>query len=334
MSVWIYYHAANTPKPGWFEAKWDEEDEVYAFTDKWIKEGTQNIRYDSGTKGKHHNEDAIRLVEINNPNNAVKTGHYMKTFPYLSQPVASKKRKAEEEEEEEIVVKKKKTKEIKIVVGKKKEQIVTEECLKGYEIKNILGKGGYGGVYVGCDIDNNCTYAVKFMANKESFLNEHNIVSKISVPPYNIGPKYHGSWWCNEDGIGMIVTDRWTKQLPENKCLPLHLFEKLKKQIELLHSLGYVHCDILEKNVLIKYQNNKIVDVTLTDFGLTDSKDELMKNPKWIKALYKYHILSQHTTQHMFKEKEITLNQVKKDPNLLDFGLLYHLKKMCSKKKI
>ena len=97
--------------------------------------------------------------------------------------------------------------------------------------------------------------------------------------------------------------------------------------IDTLHETGYIHADILEKNVLVKVDpnNNTIQDITLTDFGLMDMEEDWKANPEFLEELYNYHSAAPNNTRHYFQDLDISLEDVLDDPRHLDYALLYYL---------
>ena len=113
---------------------------------------------------------------------------------------------------------------------------IKTECLKGYQIKQLLGKGTYGSVYNAC-LDDDCTFAVKFMntdtqTRKDTFFREGPVTKEFSEN--GIGPKYYGHWLC-DNNIGIIVTEQWDGSLnklpiPVSDCIVItkELLDKLE----------------------------------------------------------------------------------------------------------
>jgi serine/threonine protein kinase len=220
---------------------------------------------------------------------------------------------------------------------------ITETCMQGYEIKNLLGKGTYGSVHLAINpknINPNKKYAIKFQnlyvdKNKfpdpityqklknflrQDFLDEVNISELFSK--YSIGPIIYHAWICEDIDIGVTVTEFWDKAANDiNELCNLNpeLVKKLRNQIIKIHNLDYIHYDIKPANILIKkdYLGN-IIDITLTDFGLS------LKRPKVQDSLvfYNYH---KNIAPNFYKN--ITLQMVKKNPIIFDYGVLYEIEK-------
>jgi hypothetical protein len=236
---------------------------------------------------------------------------------------------------------------------------VNKLCLKGYQLCKALSSGAYGSVYKVCDINANCNYIIKFQSfeynpkeQKESWELEVNIT--MLADKHHIGAKYFGHWLCDNDRVGVIVAELWDGSLENQKssigtfCISQKLVNKLEKEISELHKLGYVHADIMPKNILVKKDNKgNIIDVTLTDFGLTNTieywKHNLFSsayeyhfepyiiNDKGIAEKNSYYIMTQYFKNYYKKEhgRDLSFDTVKKNPTLMDQDVIYYLKHHC-----
>ncbi len=152
-----------------------------------------------------------------------------------------------------------------------------------------------------------------------------------SLNTYNIGAKFVGAWFCQDDYVGIIISELWSGELllDDDECLPDDLVDKLSNQVKVIHNLGLVHGDILPKNILIKRNTDGIIiDATITDFGSVSTTEDWKTNKditSQIKTYYDYH--NQFPNMSMFyTDNNITLKQVVEDPTLLDDALIYNLK--------
>jgi len=156
-----------------------------------------------------------------------------------------------------------------------------------YEIKDRLGRGGYGEVFKVKDKEDGKFYALKSIAkepkeNEYDFINnwknEINIMKRIKSE-YIVKLKDHfyvessRSYCivmelCDTD-LSEILKQYKPKGLPLNliKNIFLQLNEVLKKMLE----INYIHRDLKPENILIKYTDNDKLnfDIKLTDFGLS-----------------------------------------------------------------
>lgn len=101
--------------------------------------------------------------------------------------------------------------------------------------------------------------------------------------------------------------------LKDNFKVKREAIRGLKYEVLKLHNLGYVHCDLMPKNILVKLEEDTITKMTITDFGLTDKRKHL-NTDEWINTLYKYH------TEH-YPFMKYTQDDIKAQPELLDFQI-------------
>lgn len=219
-------------------------------------------------------------------------------------------------------------------------------CMKGYDLKKWLSTGSYGAVYQVCETEHNCNYVVKIQDlsfpgypsiidpdRKEEWEREWK-TSKMLYEDYNIGSKFVGFGFCEDDNIGIIVSELWSGSLAgkgkQSPCLLPNIVNRLEKEVEIIGSLGLVHGDILPKNVLVrKDKSGNITDATLTDFGTVDTdkawQRKVMNDEPQIKVFYDYQNRDVND-KHYYKEEKVTLGQVMKNPKLLDQSLIYYLR--------
>jgi len=216
--------------------------------------------------------------------------------------------------------------------------IIQKICLKGYELKKYLAEGSYGVVYQACDTEQNCNYVMKIQqfsledkTKTDDWLREVRMNGILSIE-HDIGPKFLGAWYCEQDLVGIIVSELWDGQL--FGCPSRELIDKLQKQIDTINELGYVHGDILQKNILVKKDNKgKIIDLTLTDFGSVKTIKEWKKDQENIGLItdfYRYH-LSYKPTRDYYEDNQIILEDVIENPPYLDRSLMYYFNKYCKK---
>ena len=213
----------------------------------------------------------------------------------------------------------------------------------GYRARNMfkwlpntrfLASGGYGAVYQVCDLKGDCNYVMKIQESsnlKKRMKWEREVNMTKSLNSYNIGAKFVGAWFCQDDYVGIIISELWSGELllDDDECLPDDLVDKLSNQVKVIHNLGLVHGDILPKNILIKRNTDGIIiDATITDFGSVSTTEDWKTNKditSQIKTYYDYH--NQFPNMSMFyTDNNITLKQVVEDPTLLDDALIYNLK--------
>ena len=221
---------------------------------------------------------------------------------------------------------------------------ITLTCFKHYHLKELIGSGTCGLVYTAINTLNLNYYAIKLQnlyLHKKDFINidnyniaKNNIYQEFHTEAnitklfdsYGIGPKFYDSWTNNELEIGIIVTELWDTTLEDYNLsiLPEKIISKLRYQIESIHNIGYIHYDIKKQNILINLNNNdEIIDITITDYGLTEKIDT--KPRVSFKIFYDYHY--KYTPSFY---SQLTISDIEKNPILIDYGLLYEIE-LCNK---
>jgi len=215
---------------------------------------------------------------------------------------------------------------------------------KNYYLEQLIGYGSTGLVYSAINELDLKKYAIKLenlyvdKNNIKDISNYENIkyntyddfhkevnITKI-FNDNNIGPKFFDSWINHELEIGIIVTELWhtTLSLYNSYSIPEKIINKLRQEIEKIHNLGYIHYDIKKDNVLIKINDyNEIIDITLTDFSLTEKITD--KSTISLEELYKYH--STYASDFYI---QLTVSDLENNPMLIDYGLLYQIE-LCNK---
>jgi serine/threonine protein kinase len=150
-----------------------------------------------------------------------------------------------------------------------------DQVVKGYELREQIGEGGYGVVYrayqplIGRDV------AVKIIlpqyANQPDFIRrfewEAQLVARLEHP--YIVPLY--DYWRDSDGAFLVM--RWLRggnlhDLLHNKPLPTELLGRLIEQVgsalAVAHRRGVVHRDLKPANILLDEEGNAY----LADFGI------------------------------------------------------------------
>jgi serine/threonine protein kinase len=236
---------------------------------------------------------------------------------------------------------------IKLAHGK---VTIETACLRGYEIKKILGSGNHGTVLLTC-LDEQCIYAMKIIilpeirpecseSDKDTFdiylkkAQDEIEISKL-FSAHGIGPRFIDAWIC--DNIVLIVSELWDDQLKPGICIEVHLLKKLTDQICKMHALGYVHGDIFEKNILVRYnERGELIDITLADFGTAQPIEEWKRvifiDPFGVKQsaarMYYNHHIKFRT--NYFPKNNITLQKVLDDPRYLDKNTIWSLYQKCN----
>lgn len=207
-------------------------------------------------------------------------------------------------------------------------------CFRGYVLTTYIASGAHGSVYVACE-KNNCEYVMKIQnldgTEENAYTMEIEIdYTRLFSTKYNVGPVFKDGWICDDDDDedgerGFIVAEKWDETMVPGQELPVALVRKLEGQIRTLHENGYVHLDILPKNVLLMRGGaGEVSDVTLTDFGLAhDSPFPVYGEDKaWVIIMYNYH---KDTFPEYFSTNNITFNNVMGNISILDRGLIWML---------
>jgi serine/threonine protein kinase len=224
-------------------------------------------------------------------------------------------------------------------------------------LKELLGAGAFGTVYQVCQ-ENDCGLAIKLVILKtdwdvEKFRREAEIAQVASDGGY--GPKLY--MVCIGDGsrlqsmlspahwvanfvkapvVGIIVQEAWDgslSRLSPHRWCTADVLAQLEKQVKTMHDDGFVHADLLPKNVLFRRRSDGGLDVTLTDFGNSFRLDH--KHPQrasWLQTLYEYMWSPQNSAAQAIGSSwlsKVTLLDIVNNPKLLDEPILQLLRQGC-----
>lgn len=217
---------------------------------------------------------------------------------------------------------------------------VVPECFKAYRLTKFLGKGSYGSVFAAC-WSNICNYAIKIimLAGGDTslgqvpavFIREAKVIKRLSE--MDVGPGFFDAWICKlPSGIifGCLVIEIWDGELRRDDCLTPEQIDKLETQIRKIHALGEMHGDIFLKNILVKRSGGKVVDVTLNDFGTIGKVEQWRKILSESREDFFYNnYLESPQNQQLFEDKNVSFQDVLDDPRVLDYALVYYLRKKC-----
>lgn len=121
-----------------------------------------------------------------------------------------------------------------------------------------------------------------------------------------------------------FITEYWDHNLSEFK-IPIDekIYEKLKKQIQIIHENNIAHLNIKPQNIFIKLnENNEIINATIYNFGCAiNNYDD--NNQSFIIRMIDYH-LSNYYLKSEIRQK-INYEEIIKNPYKLDFLCLENL---------
>ena len=144
-----------------------------------------------------------------------------------------------------------------------------------YQIKELLGKGGFGTVYKAWDQQLDRDVAIKFIDNTNpGILSEARALAKINCP--NLISVFDIIQCDTQTGIVMELVDS-PDPLTLESILNLEparffsFFSQLLLAIEAVHKAGLLHLDIKPDNILITRDG----EVKLTDFGIAQYIESL-----------------------------------------------------------
>ncbi len=144
-----------------------------------------------------------------------------------------------------------------------------------YRVDRLLGRGGYGEVYLAHDDDLRRSVAVKLTfarfldpSDREGFLSEARIVASLEhpniVPVYDVGRTEQGDYYVVSKWIdGTDLHQRIKSQRPD-RTLAIKIVESIAEALNQAHARGIVHRDVKPANILLDRSDKPF----LTDFGI------------------------------------------------------------------
>jgi WD40 repeat protein/serine/threonine protein kinase/energy-coupling factor transporter ATP-binding protein EcfA2 len=154
-------------------------------------------------------------------------------------------------------------------------EAIKQKVIKGYELKEQIGTGGFGAVYRAVQSTVGREVAVKIilpaLANQADFIRrfegEAQVVARLEHP--HITPLY--DYWRDPDGAYLVM--RWLRGGSLRDALEASRFElrttallldQIAGALSLAHRNGIIHRDIKPANILLHEDGNAY----LTDFGI------------------------------------------------------------------
>lgn len=174
-----------------------------------------------------------------------------------------------------------------------------QDCVRGYKVKKVLGKGAFGTVAKACR-GRKCKYVMKVQSltpkksigfKPRNFWDEVRVTKKAGV--IGVSPKLKDAWTC--DGNGYMIMDMVKgKTLYEilHSDPDFKLVTKLQKKavaaLKKAHAHGLIHRDIHSLNIMVtdKKHEIKIIDWgLLPEKGYTAADDMIVLNDSFIAPL-------------------------------------------------
>ena len=163
-------------------------------------------------------------------------------------------------------------------------RVVPGQVIRGYELRNLVGKGGFGAVYLAYQAAVDREVAIKIIrpeyANHPDFIRrfeaEAHLIARLEHP--HIVPLY--DYWREPDSAYLVM--RWLRAGSLRASLlngPWELeaigflLDQVAAALSIAHRSGIVHQDVKPSNILLDEHGNAY----LTDFGI--AKDLLRENP-------------------------------------------------------
>ncbi len=161
-------------------------------------------------------------------------------------------------------------------------------CLNNYTLEKFIGKGGFGIVHSAC-LANNCNFIVKIQYTNNEAKMEIEVMKKLNeIPDYNGVRLIYNSECVDQlrhEKISIIVMDKWDGDIEKHPVAADKIdtfLDVISTQIKILHNLGYVHWDILPKNVLYK----KPGQFSIADFGACRHENDKPYNAAFYDSYY------------------------------------------------
>lgn len=199
------------------------------------------------------------------------------------------------------------------------------------EIVDKIGSGAFGAAFVACMVDH-CDYVLKLVPLGSAYSYRDDFVKEAALTKImsdaGIGAKLYKSFICNgAHEVGVLLLERWDGNMtPEDLAQVAqnqHLQNILAELVMKLHMLGYLHLDLKPKNVLVRRRLGIVTDIRLTDWGLTEPRNEPLSNIR-LMQLYNYHAKRGYTQIGL---EGIPYERFIADPRLFDYGLLFYFQR-------
>jgi len=159
---------------------------------------------------------------------------------------------------------------------------IAPEAFGPYKIKNILGEGGMGVVYLAERGDLGNQVAIKILrdawlspARRERFASEQRTLAQLNHPfiarLYDADTLADGTPWFAMEYVEGVPLTRYCKDHNSSISERLQLFRSVCEAVKFAHSHAVIHRDLKPSNILVKTDGT----VRLLDFGISRQLDTL-----------------------------------------------------------
>jgi hypothetical protein len=164
--------------------------------------------------------------------------------------------------------------------------LIPATCIteRGYEIRELVGEGGYGKVYVACK-KGSCEYVIKVTRDAWNNTDTDEIRIAIRCGKLGLGPRVFAWWRCKErlsDGVLQTVTflamerfhNTLREHLKEDRPFTREDADRVVSLLARLADSGVQQNDMKGDNIMVYYHaSGSIARVAVVDFGLAYSMD-------------------------------------------------------------
>ncbi|GEM_PF-3015325 len=155
------------------------------------------------------------------------------------------------------------------------------KTIRGYKVEQLIGKGGWGAVYLAYQQTVNRYVAMKMILPE--FANQPDFSKRFEIEAQTVAQLQHPhilplfDYWRGDEGAYFVMRyvtgGSLNDYLKENGAMPLEDVSKLLNQLcdalSVAHGNNVIHRDLKPANILLDERGNAY----LTDFGIAKNKD-------------------------------------------------------------